>query len=50
MPRELLIFSVSSAILAVTTHERRADAHAFYQRIGFEQTGRRFGKALVPHS
>jgi len=36
--------------LSVTTHERRADAHAFYQRIGFEHTGRRFGKALVPHA
>jgi GNAT superfamily N-acetyltransferase len=34
--------------LSVTTHERRADAHAFYQRIGFEHTGRRFGKTLVP--
>ena len=32
--------------LSVTTHERRSDAHAFYQRIGFDLTGRRFGKSL----
>lgn len=30
----------------VTTHVRRADAHAFYERIGFELTGRRYAKAL----
>src|SRR5262245_24322793 len=34
--------------LSVTSHERRTDAHAFYQRIGFDHTGRRFGKALMP--
>jgi GNAT superfamily N-acetyltransferase len=34
--------------LSVTTHERRADARAFYARLGLEQTGRRFGKALTP--
>jgi GNAT superfamily N-acetyltransferase len=28
--------------LLVTTHVRRADAHAFYERIGFEFTGRRY--------
>jgi GNAT superfamily N-acetyltransferase len=32
--------------LLVTTHVRRADAHAFYERIGFEFTGRRYVKAL----
>lgn len=36
--------------LSVTTHERRADARAFYTRLGLEQTGRRFGKTLtLPH-
>lgn len=30
----------------VTTHVRRAGAHAFYERIGFELTGRRYAKAL----
>jgi N-acetylglutamate synthase-like GNAT family acetyltransferase len=34
--------------LSVTTHLRRADAHAFYRRAGFEETGRRFGKVLEP--
>jgi GNAT superfamily N-acetyltransferase len=33
-------------LLFLTTAERRKDAHAFYRRIGFEQTGRRFAKRL----
>jgi GNAT superfamily N-acetyltransferase len=33
-------------LLYLTTAERRADAHAFYGRIGLEQTGRRYGKLL----
>jgi GNAT superfamily N-acetyltransferase len=32
--------------MLVTTHVRRADAHAFYERIGFELTGRRYAKTL----
>ena len=32
--------------LTVTTHEDRSDANAFYQRIGFQLTGRRFGMTL----
>ena len=32
--------------LFLTTAERRKDAHAFYRRLGFEETGRRFAKAL----
>jgi ribosomal protein S18 acetylase RimI-like enzyme len=28
------------------TAERRDDARAFYRRIGFEETGRRFAKPL----
>jgi GNAT superfamily N-acetyltransferase len=32
--------------LMVTTHVRRAGAHAFYERIGFELTGRRYVRAL----
>jgi GNAT superfamily N-acetyltransferase len=28
----------------VTTALRRADAHAFYERLGFNHTGRRYGK------
>jgi N-acetylglutamate synthase-like GNAT family acetyltransferase len=34
------------ALLFLTTAERRADAHAFYGRLGFEETGRRFAKQL----
>jgi N-acetylglutamate synthase-like GNAT family acetyltransferase len=33
-------------ILFLTTAERRAEAHAFYRRLGFEETGRRFAKEL----
>ena len=32
--------------LIVTTHVRRAGAHAFYERIGFELTGRRYVRGL----
>lgn len=32
--------------LMVTTHLRRADAHAFYERLGFDFTGRRYLKTL----
>ena len=34
-------------LIFLTTAERRADAHAFYRRIGFEETGRRFAKLLA---
>jgi N-acetylglutamate synthase-like GNAT family acetyltransferase len=33
-------------VLFLTTAERRKDAHAFYRRLGFEETGRRFAKPL----
>jgi ribosomal protein S18 acetylase RimI-like enzyme len=33
-------------LIFLTTAERREDAHAFYRRIGFEETGRRFAKWL----
>jgi N-acetylglutamate synthase-like GNAT family acetyltransferase len=32
--------------LMVTTHVRRADAHAFYERLGFEFTGRRYVRQI----
>jgi len=32
--------------IAVTSGSQRADAHAFYRRIGYEQTGLRFAKKL----
>jgi N-acetylglutamate synthase-like GNAT family acetyltransferase len=34
-------------LVFLTTAERRGDAHAFYRRIGFEETGRRFAKWLA---
>jgi GNAT superfamily N-acetyltransferase len=33
-------------VFFVTTAERRADAHAFYERIGLDYTGRRYAKTL----
>jgi ribosomal protein S18 acetylase RimI-like enzyme len=34
------------SLIFLTTAGRRDDAHAFYERIGFESTGRRFAKSL----
>jgi GNAT superfamily N-acetyltransferase len=36
----------SCAVFFLTTSDRRGDAHAFYERLGLEQTGRRFGLTL----
>jgi N-acetylglutamate synthase-like GNAT family acetyltransferase len=33
-------------IFFLTTAERRADAHAFYERLGLEYNGRRYAKTL----
>ena len=33
-------------VLFLTTAEHRAGAHAFYRRLGFAETGRRFAKQL----
>jgi len=33
-------------LLYVTTAERRDDAHAFYERVGLEHTGRRYARTL----
>lgn len=33
-------------LLFLTTRETRDDAHAFYERVGFEQTGRRYSRTL----
>jgi len=35
-----------SRYLALNTAHRRADAHAFYEALGYEHTGRRYGKEL----
>lgn len=34
--------------IMVTSAERRTDAHTFYQRLGYESTGRRFAKTIGP--
>jgi GNAT superfamily N-acetyltransferase len=34
-------------LLFLTTAERRADAHAFYVRLGFEHSGRRYAKRFT---
>jgi GNAT superfamily N-acetyltransferase len=33
-------------VLFLTTADGRDDAHAFYERLGLEQTGRRYGRTL----
>jgi GNAT superfamily N-acetyltransferase len=33
-------------LLFLTTSERRDDAHSFYERVGLEQTGRRYARTL----
>jgi N-acetylglutamate synthase-like GNAT family acetyltransferase len=39
--------SLGASRLMVTTHVRRADAHAFYERLGFEFTGRRYVRTIL---
>src|SRR6266508_1628156 len=36
----------SCEVIFLTTAERRADAHAFYERVGLAQTGRRYARTL----
>jgi len=33
--------------MVLNTAHRRADAHAFYEALGYEHTGRRYAKQLV---
>ena len=40
----------SLVFIFLTSAERRHEAHAFYRRIGFEETGRRFAKRLHERS
>jgi N-acetylglutamate synthase-like GNAT family acetyltransferase len=37
-------------LLYLTTATRRNEAHEFYRRVGFEETGKRFGKSLETSS
>jgi GNAT superfamily N-acetyltransferase len=34
--------------IMVTSAERRTEAHVFYERLGYEYTGRRFAKTIGP--
>jgi GNAT superfamily N-acetyltransferase len=38
--------SMGAAKIVVTSANRRADAHAFYEKLGYARTGLRFGKEL----
>lgn len=39
--------AADSERISVTTYDHLTGAHAFYLRLGYEQTGRRFGKHLT---
>jgi len=43
---EAIAKSLGASRLMVTTHVRRADAHKFYERLGFEFTGRRYVRTI----
>jgi GNAT superfamily N-acetyltransferase len=38
--------SMGARKIVVTSASRRADAHAFYEKLGYARTGMRFGKEL----
>jgi N-acetylglutamate synthase-like GNAT family acetyltransferase len=44
---EVMAKSLGASRLMVTTHNRRADAHVFYERLGFEFTGRRYVRPIA---
>ena len=43
---ESILIARGAHILVVTSGNQRADAHAFYERNGYEFTGRRYKKTL----
>jgi ribosomal protein S18 acetylase RimI-like enzyme len=45
---ERLLAQRGCALIEVTSNQRRADAHAFYVRLGYEVTSLRFKKELPP--
>lgn len=47
---EAFFTSRHCAYVEVTSNKSRADAHAFYERLGYAATSVRFGKALPPRS
>lgn len=45
---EQLLASRGCALVEVTSNQRRKDAHAFYERLGYDVTSLRFKKDLEP--
>ena len=45
---ESLLAAAGCGLLEVTSNVRRADAHAFYERLGYERTSARFAKTITP--
>jgi GNAT superfamily N-acetyltransferase len=43
---ESLLADAGCGLLEVTSNLRRADAHAFYERLGYERTSARFAKSI----
>ena len=45
---EAELLAAGCGLLEVTSNMKRAEAHAFYERLGYERTSFRFAKTLAP--
>jgi len=45
---EAVLAGAGCGLLEITSNVRRADAHAFYERLGYERTSVRFAKFIAP--
>lgn len=45
---ELVLMRNGCGLIEVTSNRSRVDAHAFYERLGYERTSFRFAKSVVP--
>jgi ribosomal protein S18 acetylase RimI-like enzyme len=45
---EAMLTDAGCVLIEVTSNARRADAHAFYERLGYERTSVRFAKVVGP--